>query len=214
MADESHRPPRASRLEILGAWVHLWTPPRDVDVPPVPWRKLAIALGALLVAGVFAALVIAPQIDEAKDERAAQERRAEERRAAARRARLLADQRARTGRLPRGAARRQALDVTELLIGRDAQVRFAADGRPARCDTAAGEDPFARRVAFDCFVTVREIRGAADQEGARGALAIPYRAVLDFGSRRYAFCKTNPRPGEGAVGRPEDVVALPAACRG
>ncbi len=27
---------------MLGAWLHLWTPPRDVDVPPVPWRAVGV----------------------------------------------------------------------------------------------------------------------------------------------------------------------------
>src|SRR4051812_9326358 len=31
---------RANVLEIVGAWLHLWVPPRDVEIPPVPWRKL------------------------------------------------------------------------------------------------------------------------------------------------------------------------------
>ena len=42
---------RASRWEILGAWLRIWTPPRDVEVPPVPRRLLAA------VAGVIAAAV-------------------------------------------------------------------------------------------------------------------------------------------------------------
>src|SRR3712207_7944463 len=29
---------RLSRWEVLGAWLRLWTPPREVEVPPVPWR--------------------------------------------------------------------------------------------------------------------------------------------------------------------------------
>ena len=33
---DSERLPRAGRLEILGAWLHVWTPPRDTYVPPPP----------------------------------------------------------------------------------------------------------------------------------------------------------------------------------
>ena len=36
---------RASVLEIVGVWLHVWTAPRDVEIPPVPWRKLAIWTG-------------------------------------------------------------------------------------------------------------------------------------------------------------------------
>jgi hypothetical protein len=205
--------PRASRFETLGSWLGLWTPPRDVVVPPVPWRKVAAGAGVLVVLGVFTGLVIAPAIDSAKDESAAEERAAEARRAAARRAAQREEQRARTGSLPGGGSRRAALAPVEAAIGADSADRFDTDGRPAACETAAGVDAAARRVVYDCFVTVRELRGAGQQEGARGALAIPYRAVLDFGARRYAFCKINPRPGEQAIGGPEDIVELPAACR-
>ena len=64
---------RASVLEILGAWLHVWTPPRDVEIPPVPWRKLAIWAGVgAVVLGVALAVMI-PRINEGKDERAAAE---------------------------------------------------------------------------------------------------------------------------------------------
>jgi hypothetical protein len=66
---------------------------------------------------------------------------------------------------------------------------------------------------YDCHVTVRELVSGGEQEGAQGALTIPYRARLDTGRRRYAFCKTNPRPGEQAIGRPEEIVVLPEPCR-
>ena len=34
---------RLGRLEILGAWLGVWTPPRGAAVPPVPWRLIAAA---------------------------------------------------------------------------------------------------------------------------------------------------------------------------
>ncbi|HEV2999906.1 MAG TPA: hypothetical protein VGW75_04120 [Solirubrobacteraceae bacterium] len=204
---------RASRLEILGAWLHVWTPPRDCYVPPVPWRKVAAGAGVLLLVGVFVALVVAPAIDESKQESAAEEQAAADRRAAARRAAMRAEQRPRTGRLPAAASRERSLAFVEVAIGRDARARFGAAGDPASCGVAAGEDAAAPRVVFDCHATVREIRGAGEQEGARGSLSIPYRAALDFAARRYAFCKTNPPPGETAVPDPRQVVELPAACR-
>ena len=34
---------RLGRLEVLGAWLGVWTPPRGAVVPPVPWRPIAAA---------------------------------------------------------------------------------------------------------------------------------------------------------------------------
>ncbi len=204
---------RASRLETLGAWLHLWTPPRDCDVPPVPWRKVAAGAAVLAALGVVLALAVAPAIDDAKREGAAEERAAAAKRGAARRERMRIEQQPRTGRLTDVAPRSSALALVAAVIGRDARERFGANGAPAACDVTPGEDAAARRVVFDCFATVREIIGAGDQEGARGALAIPYRAVLDFGARRYAFCKVNPPPAEQAVPDPRTVVGVPPACR-
>jgi hypothetical protein len=205
--------PKASRLEILGAWLGVWTPPRDVEIPPVPWRKVAAGAAVLVAAGLLVALVVAPAIDDAKRESAAEERRAVQARARAREARIRREQRPFTGRLARAATRGASLGAVEAAIGRDARERFGADGRPASCEPAPAQDAAARRVLFDCHVTLREIVGAGEQEGARGSLAIPYRARVDFGAGRFVFCKVNPRPGEQAIGTPEDIVPLPRPCR-
>ena len=57
--------------EVLGAWLHLWTPPRGAAVPPVPWRRIGIgaAIAALLLGALAAWLV--PRIDRAKRREAA-----------------------------------------------------------------------------------------------------------------------------------------------
>ena len=62
---------RASVLEIVGVWLHVWTAPRDVEVPPIPWRKLAIwaRRGAVVLAIALAIMI--PRIDDGKSERAA-----------------------------------------------------------------------------------------------------------------------------------------------
>jgi hypothetical protein len=201
--------PRATRFEILGAWLHVWTPPRGVYIPPVPWGKVAAGAGLLVVLGVVAAVTIAPAIDDAKDEGAAERERAVAARAEARRERIRVEQQARTGAL----APAEPLAAVERAIGRDAAARFKADGTPATCETTAGTDPRARRAVFDCFATLRRIEGAAKQKGAQGTLAIPYRAVLDHEAGRYAFCKVNPRPGEAAIVGAKDDVPLPPPCR-
>ena len=72
---------KLSRWEVLGAWLRLWTPPRDVDVPPIPWRALAIG-GAVLA--VLAVLVVTVGIPAVQDDN----RRTAEREQAAARARL------------------------------------------------------------------------------------------------------------------------------
>ena len=198
--------PRASKLETLGAWLHLWTPPRDCEVPPIPWRKVAAAAGALALVGLFVALVVAPAIDERKDEGAAERKQIEDREKAARVARIRAEQRAVTGSLTN-------LGAVEAKIGADARRRFGADGRPAECEPVPGADTSAASVLYDCHVTIREIVGAGDQEGAVGALTIPYRARLDRETDRYAFCKVNPRPGEQALQAPGNEIPPPRVCR-
>jgi hypothetical protein len=205
--------PRLSRWEILGAWLNVWTPPRDAHVPPIPWRKLAVGgLLTLLVAGGALAL-IAPRIDDAKEERAAREQRELDQRWAARRERIAREQQPRTGRLEAGAGRGEAVAAVEAAIGADARRRFDPDARPATCEPAEGADPAAARVAYDCLSAVRDIVGAADQTGARGTLGIPFRAVIDFEAGSYAFCKTNPPPGEQVIPDPRTIVELPRACR-
>src|SRR5688572_10487627 len=88
---------RASLPEVVGAWLRVWTPPRDVEVPPVPVRRLAIGGFAALVLIAAAAALIAPRIDESKERTAAAEAR--ERGAAldARRRRIIAQQQPRRG---------------------------------------------------------------------------------------------------------------------
>ncbi|HWT91918.1 MAG TPA: hypothetical protein VN238_02905, partial [Solirubrobacteraceae bacterium] len=65
--EDSEPPPKLSPFEVVGAWLGVWTPPRDARVPPVPWRALALWMLALLVIGGAAYAAIAPQVDEAKD---------------------------------------------------------------------------------------------------------------------------------------------------
>jgi len=203
---------RAGRLETLGAWLHLWTPARDREVPPVPWRAVAVRGGAVLVVAGLAAGLIAPRIQDAKEQAAARDRREAATAAAAFRARQTREQAPRRGPLPRGG-RAAAVSRVEARIGADARARFDPRYRAAACEPAPGETAGGGRVAYDCFVALREIVGAGAQAGARGQLGLPYRAVIDHRARRYAFCKTNPPPGERLVPDPRKLVELPAACR-
>src|ERR687895_2317774 len=77
---------RLGRLEVLGAWLGLWTPPRGAVVPPVPKRKLIVGGTLLLLVLGAAAAIALPELAERRE--AARER--ERREAAARHARFLA----------------------------------------------------------------------------------------------------------------------------
>src|SRR5829696_9259630 len=91
---------RLGRLEVVGAWLGLWTPPRDAVVPPVPWRALAAAAVLLVVAVGAAVALLAPGVRGGREQAAERERAA----AAQRHARALAtadrEQRPRSGRGP------------------------------------------------------------------------------------------------------------------
>ena len=206
-------PTKLSRWEVLGTWLNLWTPPRDAHVPPIPWRKIGLgALALLLVTGIGLAIAI-PRIDDAKTRGSAREQRALEARQEARRDRIRVEQRARTGPVRDAGDRGAALASLETLIGRDARERFHPRARAATCEPSAGQDAGADRVAYDCDSAIRDIVGPAGQKGEVGTIGIPYRAVVDFAGRTYAFCKVNPPPGEQIIPDPRDLIELPAACR-
>jgi branched-chain amino acid transport system permease protein len=204
--------PRASRIETVGAWLGVWTPPRDRSVPAVPWRALSAGSVVALIAIGSAVALIAPRIQDAKSEASARDHRRAAANAAAARTRQRREQRARTGAVIPGA-RAVAIRRLEAEIGRDARLRFDERARAAECEPVGGQPVGARRVVFDCFVPLREIVGAGAQAGARGEFGLPYRAVIDSRRHTYAFCKANPRPGERLIPDPDSVVALPSACR-
>jgi hypothetical protein len=206
-------PKKLSRAEVLGAWLGVWTPPRDARIPPVPRAKVAAGAALLAVVAALVAVFAVPAIDETKQERAAAEAEEQGERRAARRARQRAEQQPRRGRLMTDGTRAEALLQAEAAIGRDAQRRFNPNARPATCEVMPGSDEAAERVAYACLSAYRAIEGAGMQEGARGALGIPYRAILDFGASTFVFCKVNPIPGEQIVPDPRQIVELPAACR-
>src|SRR5438445_13690810 len=96
--------PRLTRWETVGAWLHIWTPPKGLEVPPVPWRKLAVwgLIGAVVI-GAAAAIAV-PKIDDAKRKGAAELAREQAAADAKERARLRADQRVHRVVVPAGAA--------------------------------------------------------------------------------------------------------------
>src|SRR5688572_8473482 len=86
---------KASLPETLGAWLRLWTPPRDVEVPPVPVRALLIGVAAVVVLAAGAAALVVPAIDDSKERREAAEAREAAQRREARRRETIAEQRPR-----------------------------------------------------------------------------------------------------------------------
>ncbi len=196
---------RATRWEILGAWLKVWTPPRDVEIPPVPWRS-AGWLAAVAVA-LFAVAVVAlvPALHDARQRRDAREARdtAAQRRAEV--ARLRHDQRVQHGRAApaarlyaagRAARARAALvaDV-KLRVGRDADARAAAGEfdqptRAVRCvDRPGGAGA---RVLLRCL--------AISSQNERVRVGQPFIVAASLRDGRYAWCHVNPPPAEGSAG--------------
>jgi type II secretory pathway pseudopilin PulG len=193
----------------VGAWLHIWTPPKDVEIPPPPSRRRLAAMGiiALFVIGVIAALVIPPlqRGKEAGDKRRAAARvrliRSEE-------ASLAADQRIQfaSGKRPAAgdsrAARSDARTQLERAITRDARTRVRTgklDG-PVTDTTCEPSSDFELDLAkqtglYKCLVVTSHTTG---QTGAQLQIGYPFVARVDYRGYRFAWCKTNPRPGEQA----------------
>lgn len=220
-------PRRASIFEIVGAWLHVWTPPRDVEIPPVPWRKLAIGTVATLVVVGAALAVLVPRIDSGKESRAAKAAAEQARAQAANRARIIAVQRPHHGsgealKPPAGASASEQAAARTALVHRvekavfdDSLARARAgetrrvDG-PTTCSVTPGTKLGAIGV-YDCFTITRQIKSTSGN--VAGTIGYPYRAVVDFDKFSYTWCKTEQVPGERLIPDPRTVVQLPAACR-
>jgi type II secretory pathway pseudopilin PulG len=225
---------RASLPETVGAWLRIWTPPRDVQVPDVPVRKLLIGTAiAAVVLGVAAAIIV-PRIDARKARLAADDARAQAALIKQRRLQAIAEQRPQTLKVaalkPAAGAPESALLAARVaLIGRaetaitaDARHRAATGelkGNPAgtSCEPYPPDDPgperdlSERKGAYDCFVAIGDVPG--DKNNLSGHVGYPFRAVLDFQSFSIAWCRMNLVPGEKVIPDPAFVTALPRACR-
>jgi hypothetical protein len=213
--------PRATRWEIIGARLRIWTPPRDVEIPPISKRAVVSTIAVLVVATVAVVMLVAPAIDRSKRRTAADERRAHATAVTRQRARLVAEQRARRGRSAAvarlhaegrdAAARAGLLADVRRHVDRDARARVAGgtlDGpiRDVRCHYRRPDA--GPRIHVECLaVTSVLVRPKAPTV----YVGHPFVAGASLRDGRYAWCKENPSPGEGFAGQGVSV-ALPAAC--
>ena len=226
VVNASQAPPRLSRFETLGAWLHLWTPPRGATVPPVPWRRIGIGAAIAIVAlGALAAWLV-PRIDRAKRREAAVEQRQLAQLTARERRVLTRDQALHAGRarsLPAnpGLAQRAVVAELERAITTDARARTGA-GTLAGHVQSTTCTPFTRgtvrvtpsptstSAAYECTAVTRDIRRSS--RNPAGQIGYPFWARVNFPRGTFQWCKVNLRPGERGIGGEPAVVALPAPC--
>jgi hypothetical protein len=185
---------RAAWWEVLGAWLHLWTPPRGVEVPPVPWRWVATAgLAGLAALVALVVLVVAPKVDEGKRRGAAEQARqtAEARRA--QEIHLRRDQRVTFVALKPGPVVPQVVAAVD--AGVRARVRSGelAARRIVSVDCGGAERYSRGRTAYPCLAVKSVSRTKPPVK-----LGVPVVAVVAPDHRTLAWCKVNEIAGEGA----------------
>jgi hypothetical protein len=219
---------RANVLEIIGAWLHIWVPPRDAVVPPIPWKKLALGFAAGAVVVGIALAILIPRINTSKAQTAARDA-AERRQALAKnRARITREQAPHHGAavslLPaahasaaeQAAAKAKLMDHVRADIVADAHARAAAGemhdvvGEP-ECQPTPGTTDTGTYGVYDCFLETHAV--PAGTKNVPGAIGYPFRAVVDFKTYTYNWCKTENIPGELMIQAPKDVTLLPPACQ-
>jgi hypothetical protein len=220
------RPGGLGRLEILGAWLRIWTPPRDAVVPPVPWRAIVAGAVVLLAAGVAAAALLLPHVADERRQAREREQRAEAQRHAEFLASVDREQRPRGGRgrpdpgagaapARRRSARNALLASAKSGISLDARRRTRRRVRGVDCTpfpgSLAATTPTAelsrRAAAYQC-VAVSARFGRKALPGGRGIIGTPFRLVLRFPTGRYAWCRIVPLGDRDRLSHP-----LPPACR-
>jgi hypothetical protein len=191
-------------FEKLGAWLHVWTPPRDAEVPPPPRRGLVAGALAAAVLAAVAVLVVAPAIQAGKD-RATQKEQD----------RFAAFQQREERRLQRDqvlhSARVASVSALEAAITRDARSRgldkpvIRTDCIPYRPDAAA-----ARKGKYECVAVTADERGTSRTKP--GVFGYPFWARLHRREGRAAWCKINPRAAEGGAVPGSPRVDIPRGC--
>lgn len=209
---------KLTRWEILGAWLRVWTPPRDADIPPIPWRTVVLgAIGTAAFAGIAAALIV-PPLEEGK-------RRGEERRAAERAAivranikRLREDQRIHVATVAAGGGT-TLVDALRRQITADSRGRVAAgklDGPILRTDCEPASPGVAIRPGtrvYKCLAATSGYSKRPSRYGYRTRTGYSFVATIDYRRRTLTWCKYNPKPGEKFV-RGNGYVPLSRRCAG
>ena len=204
---------RLTRWETLGAWTGLWTPPKDVPVPPVPVRKLALwGLAVAVVVGIALAIII-PPVEHGKQVGAARLAREQAARVAAEAASLRADQ-----RVHEAPYLGDPVAALKAAITADAKARVAAgklDGpiQGTDCNVASADVArYPRSRVYNCFVaTAANVRGEGKDVLSEG---YPFIATIYFAGHRLAWCKKNPQPGEKTRGKGLARVRMSPVCAG
>jgi type II secretory pathway pseudopilin PulG len=210
----SRRAKSLTRAEIVGAWLHIWTAPKGVEVPPVPVRKLLVGAGVGAVVVAIGAALVIPPLQRGKEAGAA--RRARESAAALRAeiARLRVDQRPRSLRVPRGKSLSAALEraITADAVDRAHKRTITGPILGTRCEPSPSYDSvYAGSRVYKCFVkTSTGHQGVL--HGDRFGTGYPFVATIYVAQRRLVWCKENPRPDE--KGRQNGDSRLSRSCAG
>jgi hypothetical protein len=193
--------------------------PSLLSLPGFLYRKLGprgriaakVGGGLLVVAVVAATIVLAPRIAESNRERKADERREAQAAQAARIERLRAEQRPHRGHADAGASRAGVLSELEAAVLADARARKLHGPAPSRveCDPLGGANSDAARMGYDCIAVTSDLPSGERSPG--GVLGHPFRAVADYSTGRFTWCKVSGRPGEGSL-TSGGLVRLPRAC--
>jgi hypothetical protein len=215
--------------------------PGITQIPAFLYRKLgprgrraAKLAGAVLVVALAAGIVFGlPAITTTKEERAAAEQKADAERRAERVVQLQAEVRLLRGRgeAARGLEGAAALSARHALAGdlaaavqQDAVARvrageFTQSVDRVECErfprAADGADPAddlgSRTGSYSCLAITADAPAVETNEGS--SLGYPYRALVDFTSGRFGYCKVSGRAGEGSLVR-EIPVPVPSECGG
>ena len=195
----------------------MWTPPREAEVPPPPWRKIAIGAVFVLIVLAGAAVVIVPEIEEGKDERAEAERRRDAAYEAAKERKLEREGKVRTGhgKPPSGQlspaeerrARRALVHDLEDAITRDARARVRRGnlkGPILRTECEINppsqrpreRDLSVRIMEYDC-IAIRT-RREAGSPSATASMRWSTTGASATAGRRSVSCRVKGRPGRSA----------------
>jgi len=215
---------RLGRLEVLGAWLGVWTPPRGAEVPPVPWRPIAIAGTLLALALLAGAVLLVPGIVRNRDRADERAREAALRRHAQALQAADREMRPRTGTAAadpgdaasearRTRAREALLAEARGALQADAAIRGAGKVKGLDCEPfprgSAPRPPVGdlsvEEAVYQCVAVTSRFGEGTEEEGVIG---IPFRLVADFAGGSYAFCRIVPLSDRDRLAHP-----LPEACR-